>query len=107
MYSVYLQVRDGYSSKSFRLMALAVGIIPDVHNMDLLRMTQQQVEAHVTHMQLLCLVVYHFLMGFQRVTLQDWHQTLESLQLIYIVRLITLVIHICSSFPAQTAMVTR
>lgn len=57
VYSVYIQVRDGYSSKSFRLMALAVGLIPDVHNMDLVRMTQQQVEAHVTHMDLLCLVV--------------------------------------------------
>ncbi|DBB02797.1 TPA: hypothetical protein ACH3X1_013629 [Trebouxia sp. C0004] len=49
--------RDGFSSNSFRLMAMAVGVIPDVHQLDLLRMTQQQVEAHVTHMELLCLMV--------------------------------------------------
>ena len=52
-----MQVGDSFSSNSFRLMAMAVGVIPDVHRLDLLRMTQQQVEAHVTHMELLCLVV--------------------------------------------------
>ncbi len=52
-----MQIRDGFSSNSFRLMAMAVGVIPDVHQLDLLRMTQQQVEAHVTHMELLCLMV--------------------------------------------------
>ncbi|KAL0023496.1 hypothetical protein WJX79_002152 [Trebouxia sp. C0005] len=51
------QVSDGFSSNSFRLMAMAVGTIPDVHQLDLLRMTQQQVEAHVTHMELLGLMV--------------------------------------------------
>ncbi|DBA98830.1 TPA: hypothetical protein ACH3X1_014592 [Trebouxia sp. C0004] len=51
------QIRDEFSSNSFRLMAMAVGVIPDVHQLDLLRMTQQQVEAHVTHMELLCLMV--------------------------------------------------
>ncbi len=54
---IITQIRDGFSSNSFRLMAMAVGVIPDVHELDLLRMTQQQVEAHVTHMELLCLMV--------------------------------------------------
>ena len=38
-------------------MAMAVGVIPDVHLLDLPHMSQQQVEAHVTHMELLCLMV--------------------------------------------------
>ncbi len=54
---IMMQIQDGFSSNSFRLMAIAVGVIPDVHQLDLLRMTQQQVEAHVTHMELLCLMV--------------------------------------------------
>ena len=53
----HMQVIDDYSSKSFRLLALAMGIIPDAGRLDLAGMTQQQVEAHATHMQLLSLVV--------------------------------------------------
>lgn len=52
-----MQVIDDYSSKSFRLLALAMGIIPNAGRLDLAGMTQQQVEAHATHMQLLSLVV--------------------------------------------------
>ena len=36
---------------------MAVGVMPQLHHMDLLHMTQQQVEAHVTHLELLCLMV--------------------------------------------------
>lgn len=39
------------------MMAMAVGTIHNVHQLDLLHMTQQQIEAHVTHMDLLCLMV--------------------------------------------------
>lgn len=48
---------DEHSSASFRLMAMAVGYIPHVRRLDLHRMSQQEVEAHVTHMDLLCLLV--------------------------------------------------
>ncbi len=48
---------DEYSSKSFRLLAAAVGVIPDVHKLDLPRMTQQQVEASATCLELTALVV--------------------------------------------------
>jgi len=39
------------------LLAGAVGIIRELHKLDLACMTQQQVESCATHMQLLCLVV--------------------------------------------------
>ncbi|DBA85716.1 hypothetical protein WJX77_011623 [Trebouxia sp. C0004] len=55
--SNFEQVVDDYSSKSFRLLAVAVGFIPDVNQLDLPRMTQQQVEAAVINLQLLGLVV--------------------------------------------------
>ncbi len=48
---------DIYSSKSLRLLAASVGVIPDAHKLDLARMTQQQVEACAVDMQLLSLVV--------------------------------------------------
>lgn len=48
---------DDYSSKSFRLLAMAVGVIPEAAKLSLLQMTQQQVEASAVNMQLLCLVV--------------------------------------------------
>ena len=48
---------DKYSSNSFRLLAGSVGVIHNVQKLDLLRMTQQQVEACATEMQLLSLVV--------------------------------------------------
>ncbi|KAL0053576.1 hypothetical protein WJX82_007835 [Trebouxia sp. C0006] len=51
------QVVDDYSSKCFRLLAVAVGVIPHVNQLDLPRMTQQQVEAAAVNLQLLGLVV--------------------------------------------------
>ena len=51
------QVTDDYSSKSFRLLAMAVGVIPNAASLDFAMMTQQQVEACAVHMQLLSLVV--------------------------------------------------
>ena len=48
---------DEYSTKSFRLLAGAVGTIRHLHRLDLSRMTQQQVEACATDMHLLSLVV--------------------------------------------------
>ncbi len=48
---------DEYSSKCFRLLAVAAGVIPDVNQLDLPRMTQQQVEASAVNLQLLGLVV--------------------------------------------------
>ena len=36
---------------------MAVGTIQHAHQLDLLHMTQQQIEAHVIHMDLLCLMV--------------------------------------------------
>ena len=38
-------------------MAMAVGTIPNVHQLDLSRMSQQQVSAHATGFELLCLIV--------------------------------------------------
>lgn len=52
-----LQVVDGLSKRSFRLMAMAVGTVPNVHLLDLPRMSLQQVSAHTTSFELLCLVV--------------------------------------------------
>ena len=52
-----VQVVDEFSSKSFRLLAVAAGVIPEVHSLDLQRMTQQQVEAAAVSLQLLGLVV--------------------------------------------------
>jgi len=51
------KVIDQYSSNSFRLLALAVGVIPDVHEVDLLRLTQEQVEVCAMPLDLLSLVV--------------------------------------------------
>ncbi len=48
---------DQYSSDSLRLLALAVGVIPDVHKVDLLRLTQEQVEVCAMPLDLLSLVV--------------------------------------------------
>ena len=48
---------DDYSSKSFRLLAMAVGIIPNVGSLDLHNMTQQQIEAEAVDMELLALVI--------------------------------------------------
>ena len=51
------QVIDDYSSKSFRLLAVAVGVTPNVHKLDPPRMTQQQVKGCAVSMKLLGLVV--------------------------------------------------
>ena len=48
---------DDYSSKSFRLMAMAVGVIPKVGDLDLVSMSQQQIEARAVEVQLLALVI--------------------------------------------------
>ena len=51
------QVVDDFSSKSFRLMAIAVGIIPHARALDFTQMIRQEVESVATHLELLCLVV--------------------------------------------------
>ena len=48
---------DDYSSRSFRLLAVAVGVIPGVCELDLPRMTQQQIEACAIDMELIALIV--------------------------------------------------
>ncbi len=48
---------DDNSSKCFRLLAVAAGVIPSANQLDLPRMTQQQVEAAAVNLQLLGLVV--------------------------------------------------
>ena len=48
---------DDYSSKSFRLLAMAVGVIPKAAKLNLKQMTQQQIESSAVSMQLLSLVV--------------------------------------------------
>ncbi len=53
---VLAQVVDKYSSARFRLMAMAVGVIPQMHRLDVQHMSQQEVEARATHMDLLCLL---------------------------------------------------
>ena len=51
------QVVDDFSSHSFRLLAGSVGILRDLHRLSLVQMTQQQIEASASEMQLLSLVV--------------------------------------------------
>lgn len=51
------QVVDVFSSNSFRLMAVAVGIIPHARALDFTRMSRQEIESAATHLELLCLVV--------------------------------------------------
>ena len=65
---------DDYSSKSYRLMAVAVGTIPDVGNLDVHHMSQQQIEAWVVDLRLLGLVV---LTNFVR---HDSKATISELQ---------------------------
>ncbi len=45
------------SSKSFRLMALAVGVLPHVHKLDLSLMSQQEIESHAHKLELLSVIV--------------------------------------------------
>lgn len=70
----HAQVMDDYSSRSFRLLAGAAGVIRDADKLDMLRMTQQQVEACATNMQLLCLVV------LTNSVRKDSRQTISELQ---------------------------
>ena len=52
-----LQVVDSFSSKSLRLMAIAVGVIPDAHAQDFSQMVRHEIESAATNLELLCLVV--------------------------------------------------
>lgn len=65
---------DDFSSKSFRLLAVAVGTIPDVGNLDVHHMSQQQIEARAVDLKLLGLVV---LTNFVR---PDSKSTISELQ---------------------------
>ncbi|KAL0032691.1 hypothetical protein WJX79_003604 [Trebouxia sp. C0005] len=68
------QVVDDFSSKSFRLMAVAVGTIPDVGRLDVHHMSQQQIEAQAVDLKLLGLVA---LTNFVR---RDSKATISELQ---------------------------
>lgn len=52
-----VQVTDELSSKAFRLMALAVGVLPKVSQLDVQRLSQQQLEKRAHKLELLGLVV--------------------------------------------------
>ena len=54
---MHVQVTDHYSSKSLRLLAVACGVILDAQQLDIVRMSQQQIEASAVDMQLLGLVI--------------------------------------------------
>ena len=69
-----LQVLDDYSSKSFRLMAMAAGVIRNAHKLDLSSMTQQEVENCASDLQLLGLVV------LTNTLRQDAKQTIQEVQ---------------------------
>ena len=48
---------DDYSTRSFRLIAMAAGSIPGVDKLDLANMSQQAIEASAVNMEMLALVV--------------------------------------------------
>lgn len=48
---------DDYSTRSFRLIAMAAGTIPNVDQLDLSTMSQQAIEASAHDLELLSLVV--------------------------------------------------
>ena len=52
-----LQVSEEWSSKGFGLMALAVGVLPNVHKLDLSVMSQQEIEVHAEGLQMLSMIV--------------------------------------------------
>ena len=52
-----LQVTDELSSKAFRLMALAVGTLPNVSKLDVQHMSQQQLEKRAEKLEMLGLIV--------------------------------------------------
>ena len=53
----FLQVCEEWSSKGFGLMALAVGVLPNVHKLDLSVMSQQEIEVHAEGLQMLSMIV--------------------------------------------------
>lgn len=48
---------DDYSTRSFRLIAMAAGVLHDVDKLDLANMSQQAIEAAAVDMEMLSLVV--------------------------------------------------
>lgn len=54
---IAVQVVDSFSSKSLRLMAVAVGSIPDAHALDFSQMVRHDIESAAINLELLCLVV--------------------------------------------------
>lgn len=52
-----VQVVNEYSTNSFRLIAMAAGSLPEVHQLDLAHMSQQAIEAAAVDMEMLGLVV--------------------------------------------------
>ena len=52
-----MQVVNNFSRKSFRLMALAVGTLPNVDSLELPALSLQQAESHVQSFELLGLIV--------------------------------------------------
>lgn len=52
-----MQVTNELSSKAFRLMALAVGVLPRLSKLDVHRLSQKQLEKHATKLELLGLIV--------------------------------------------------
>ncbi len=52
-----VQMLNTYSNHSFRLMALAVGVIPDVATLAVHQMSLAQIEAHAGELQLLGIIV--------------------------------------------------
>lgn len=52
-----MQVVDSFSSKSLRLMAVAVGSIPNAHTLDFSQMVCHDIESAATQLELLCLVL--------------------------------------------------
>lgn len=52
-----MQMLDTYSGHSFRLMALAMGIIPGVANLDLMHTSQAHIETSARPLQLLGVIV--------------------------------------------------
>ena len=51
------QVVDDYSSKGYRLLAMAVGTLPTLNEADLSGLSQQQLEMRCSQIELLALVV--------------------------------------------------
>ncbi len=52
-----VQMRDSYSGHSFRLMALAVGVLPCVADLEVTHMLQSEIEVQAGPLQLLGIMV--------------------------------------------------